>query len=394
MAPTPAPSPRPTPRPTPGPTPGPTTPLPSRPPTPAPSPRPTPRPTPAPSSDPTLAPTREAERYCRAGTYGAGGVAPCTPCAAGYFQPEHRQESCRPCGLDTFNTAPGSGSCLPCEAGKFAATGSQSCSRCARGQRESPLPGGTVACVDCDPGSYSPLGLYCATCPAGSYSPDRATCLPCAPGTYSDADGATACAKCPNGRYQSAPGQQRCEACEAGRAAELTAASPLNVQCDACDAGKVSAAGARVCLACEAGRSQPESGRAACEACAAGRFARSAGQTFCESCRTEGAGRWSAPGAAACDVCERDFYYDNRTCHGCPWSATCPQGSTLGSPWGVRAGFYRFSMDTPAIYRCRRLCGNRISGAPRCVCSMAWNFQAIDATLSPWPRRLDGVEIT
>ena len=64
----------------------------------------------------------------------------------------------------------------------------------------------------------------------------------------------------------------------------------------------------------------------------------------------------------------------------------------------VRAGFYRFSMDTPAIYRCRRLCGNRISGAPRCclcscVCSMAWNFQAIDATLSPWPRRLDGVEV-
>ena len=26
------------------------------------------------------------------------------------------------------------------------------------------------------------------------------------------------------------------------------------------------------------------------------------------------------------------------------------------------------------------------------VCSMAWRFHAIDATLSPWPRRLDGVE--
>ena len=24
---------------------------------------------------------------------------------------------------------------------------------------------------------------------------------------------------------------------------------------------------------------------------------------------------------------------------------------------------------------------------------MAWSFQAIDATLSPWPRRLDGVEV-
>ena len=27
-----------------------------------------------------------------------------------------------------------------------------------------------------------------------------------------------------------------------------------------------------------------------------------------------------------------------------------------------------------------------------CVCAMAWRFHAIDAMLSPWPRRLDGVE--
>ena len=36
-------------------------------------------------------------------------------------------------------------------------------------------------------------------------------------------------------------------------------------------------------------------------------------------------------------------------------------------------------------------------GRPRClrscVCSMAWSFQAIDATLSPRPRRFDGVEV-
>ena len=28
-----------------------------------------------------------------------------------------------------------------------------------------------------------------------------------------------------------------------------------------------------------------------------------------------------------------------------------------------------------------------------CVCAMAWRFHAIDATLSPWPRQLDGVEV-
>ena len=85
--------------------------------------------------------------------------------------------------------------------------------------------------------------------------------------TRHDADGATACAKCPNGRYQSAPGQQRCEACEAGRAAELTAASPLNVQCDACDAG-----------GCDAGRCDPGGGgggAAATAAAAAAAFWRS-----------------------------------------------------------------------------------------------------------------------
>ena len=27
-----------------------------------------------------------------------------------------------------------------------------------------------------------------------------------------------------------------------------------------------------------------------------------------------------------------------------------------------------------------------------CVCAMAWRFHAIDATLSPWSRRLDGGE--
>ena len=32
------------------------------------------------------------------------------------------------------------------------------------------------------------------------------------------------------------------------------------------------------------------------------------------------------------------------------------------------------------------------TSSPNCICSMAWKFYAIDATSSPWPRRLDGVE--
>ena len=42
-----------------------------------------------------------------------------------------------------------------------------------------------------------------------------------------------------------------------------------------------------------------------------------------------------------------------------------------------------FGRPTPSTRCCLR----------SCVCLMAWSFQAIDATLSPRPRRLDGVEV-
>ena len=43
-----------------------------------------------------------------------------------------------------------------------------------------------------------------------------------------------------------------------------------------------------------------------------------------------------------------------------------------------------FGRPTPSMRCCLR----------SCVCSMAWSVRAIDATLPPWPRRLDGVEIS
>ena len=56
---------------------------------------------------------------------------------------------------------------------------------------------------------------------------------------------------------------------------------------------------------------------------------------------------------------------------------TNPNISIVPSVWKSN-----FGRPTPS----RRYC-------PRnCICSMAWRFYAIDATLSPWPRRLDGVE--
>ena len=204
-------------------------------------------------------------------------------------------------------------------------------------------------CVPCNAGSYSPLGIYCLTCPAGSYTADQINCNPCDAGTYSATDGATSCTACPPGRHQPASGQTECEICEPGRVASAAG----QATCDQCDAGTYSAAaGASNCVDCAPGWVQPESGRSECEQCAAGRFASSA--TACSGCRQFGEGRWSPPGAAACDICDHDYYYDGQSCLDCPWSATCARNSTLRSPWIVHEGFYRFSMDTPRVYRCKR----------------------------------------
>ena len=207
----------------------------------------------------------------------------------------------------------------------------------------------TVGCAPCEEGTYSPLGIYCLTCPAGSYTADQINCNPCDAGKYSATDGATSCTACPPGRHQPASGQTECEICEPGRVASASG----QATCDQCDAGTYSAAaGASTCVDCAPGWIQPESGRSECEQCAAGRFASSA--TACSGCRQFGEGRWSPPGAAACDICDRDYYYDGQSCLDCPWSATCARNSTLGSQWIVDEGFYRFSMDTPEIYRCKR----------------------------------------
>ena len=206
-----------------------------------------------------------------------------------------------------------------------------------------------IVCVPCGEGTYSPLGIYCLTCLAGSYTADQINCNPCDAGTFSATDGATSCTACPPGWHQPASGQLECERCEPGRVASVSG----QASCDRCDAGTYSAAaGASTCVDCAPGRIQSESGRSECEQCAAGRFASSA--TACSSCLQFGAGRTSPPGAAVCDICEADYYYDGQSCLDCPWSATCARNSTLGSQWIVDEGFYRFSMDTPEIYRCKR----------------------------------------
>ena len=298
-----------------------------------------------PSPAPTLMPTREP---CRAGKYSDDGLAPCTDCNAGSYSSVDRATSCELCPTNTFSPSSGLGICTDCPAGRFSGIGFPACSSCAPGEAEFVVDA-DIVCVPCGEGTYSPLGIYCLTCLAGSYTADQINCNPCDAGTFSATDGATSCTACPPGWHQPASGQLECERCEPGRVASVSG----QASCDRCDAGTYSAAaGASTCVDCAPGRIQSESGRSECEQCAAGRFASSA--TACSSCLQFGAGRTSPPGAAVCDICEADYYYDGQSCLDCPWSATCARNSTLGSQWIVDEGFYRFSMDTPEIYRCKR----------------------------------------
>ena len=111
-------------------------------------------------------------------------------------------------------------------------------------------------------------------------------------------------------------------------------------------------------------------------------------------------GAHEPPGAAVCDICEADYYYDGQSCLDCPWSATCARNSTLGSQWIVDEGFYRFSMDTPEIYRCKRndgcvggagsgddLCANHHHG-PLChLCDRGYYMEPVLRTCQRCDRR-------
>ena len=75
------------------------------------------------------------------------------------------------------------------------------------------------------------------------------------------------------------------------------------------------------------------------------------------------------------------------------WDWNTMMGCACDSSWPVGFGPDEYQLGEYYGADCSKkrcptgfeLCGNRISGAPRrsCVCSMAWGFQAIDATLSP-----------
>ena len=58
-----------------------------------------------------------------------------------------------------------------------------------------------------------------------------------------------------------------------------------------------------------------------------------------------------------------------------------------------RPAYAETASETCVEIKCRAPTPSTRCRLRSCVCSMAWSFQAVDATLSPRPRRLDGVDV-
>lgn len=162
---------------------------------------------------------------CMPGTYGIGGLEPCTPCASGTaasvpgaleclpcpagHAPDAAATDCIPCAPGSFAAAAGTPACHVCPLHTFSATlGATSCEVCpvdaakvatatqaGEALDSTPTlrtiaPGRTSAAecfVPCSPGEFSPQdGISstespCTPCQPGYYSPDflSVECLPC-----------------------------------------------------------------------------------------------------------------------------------------------------------------------------------------------------------------------
>ena len=141
-------------------------------------------------------------------------------------------------------------------------------------------------------------------------------------------------------------------------------------------------AGSAAPVPCPPGSFQGDQGRSSCTACPPGSFQSSEGGTRCQDCplgtytSSNGSAGCTAcldrlssyPGSAACDVCDRGFFYltsltalSQSDCRECRADrGRCPIGTTLATI-SIHPGHWRLSNRSSIIYACE---GS--SGTERC----------------------------
>ncbi len=144
---------------------------------------------------------------CAAGKFGtvtgatSSGVAACTNCPPGQYQP-----------------ASGKSSCLVCPAGTWSAAGATSCTGCAPGFTSSPESTSVAACSACPAGrTFGTTGSACTACPVNTFSssPGASSCSACPANSFA-LPGATSCAGCGAGQTYNLGGTGGCSSCLQG----------------------------------------------------------------------------------------------------------------------------------------------------------------------------------
>jgi hypothetical protein len=138
---------------------------------------------------------------CGPGTFALEGSSTCTPCTAGYKQPNQGQSSCSECPAGSYSNA-GAATCTPCTPGTANGQLAQS---------------------------------SCPVCNAGSYSAQGASqCTLCNPGYYSSSSGASECTPCPKGTFGSTSGLTACPWCDSVSGVPQYSLTTSSIACTPC----------------------------------------------------------------------------------------------------------------------------------------------------------------
>jgi len=150
--------------------------------------------------------------------------------------------------------------------------------------------------------------------------------------------GTADCNICDGGKYQSLEGQSFCDVCVFGKFKTF----PSIDDCSACEPGRFTSnvTSPYVCVECNPGYSQPQSGQSVCEGCEAGKFMNISGSDSqeCYDCPIGTIAEWASN---ECASCSSKFEYQQLA--GQALCIPCPEYSVASenkSSCVCKAGFY------------------------------------------------------
>ena len=268
---------------------------------------------------------------CPAGTYNSEpGALTCTNCGAGKYRstPAAAAESqCIACPANTFSFSGNTdiNNCM-CNAGYSGAANGVACDACAAGSYKTGVGIGT--CTNCAVNEYSitPAQVVstCSSCPSSSQAPagsneasdcqcnagytgaNGAVCLGCVQGTYKTSIGPSTCTLCGNNTFSpavAATSSSVCAACQGNSTSLMGSTRQSDCHCVmgylTNNLGAVNA----TCQMCSAGSYNSQLDATTCSRCGAGYKSSTPGATSSEQCTACAADRYSAAGAAQCEIC-------------------------------------------------------------------------------------------